>query len=256
MEKIFIMSKLSDKIIFTIIIIILAFSYLREFIEDFTLSVIISVIIYLAILVVYLFFRNRIENTRTITPREMATLFAVMGAENTTKLIYSTLPEEYKIKMKSPYILCEKDGVRYLIMISYKFINLTEDDMANAYREAGKEGIDKIVILARARDRRVTNLANILPVKFFFPDKRAVFRYLYTRNALPTKPQPDKKRQPVKISFEELKDVLFEKRKMKFYLFAGIMTLISSFLTPYTLYYLIFATIPLILAGVCAFQRE
>ena len=256
MEKIFLMSKLSDKIIFSTIILVLAFSYVHEFIDDFTLSVIIAVIIYLALLTVYLFFRSRIANTKTINTREMATLFAIMGTENATKLIYSTLPDEYKIKMKAPYIQCEKDGIRYLIMVAYKFINLTEDDMARSYREASKEGIDKVVILARARDRRVTNLANLLPVQFIFPDKRAVFRYLYTRNALPEKPITHKKPQRTKISLGDIRDVLFEKRKMKFYLFAGLMTLVSAFITPYTLYYLIFATSPLIFACICALTTD
>lgn len=244
------MAKLLDKIIFSAAFIVITYGLCSRYLTD-GMAVAVTAAAYASAALVYIGVKVRRGLVKEISPQEMCAYLALMGAEKQTKLIYQTLPAERRVQLKPPYFVAEKDGERYTVAVLYKFINLTQEDISAAYRAAVGFGTDKIMILTRARDRKTVNLGGLIPQEISYPDKRAVYRYLKKHNALP-KPLCEKKRvRNVRPEPGRLLETVFDRRKLKYYLFVTFMLTAAAFFTPLRTYYYVTASIPLVLAFGC-----
>ncbi len=180
------------------------------------------------------------------SPEEMALLFALAGGEAETKAVYSTLPENLRIKLKPPYFVTEIKGRRVVVAVLYKFLDLSREDIAAAHRFAEKEGINRIIILTSGRKRSVLQLTALLPERFDFPTKRRVYKYLADRNALPARPVNVKKNKFKALSFEELTELLLDPAKLKYYFITAAAFLLMSVFFEWYFY---MAALPLLFAA-------
>ena len=248
--NILLMAKFIDKIIFSAAFIVVVYGLSSRYIGE-TFALALTAAAYVSAALVYLASRVRRDLAKEITPQEMCSYLALMGAEKQTKLLYQTLPEARRVQLKPPYFVFEKDGEKYMVAALYKFLNLAQEDISAAYRAANGFGVKKIVVLTRARDRKTVNLGALIPMDISYPDKRAVYRYLKKHNALP-KPRCEKKRvRNVRPEPGAILDTVFAPNKLKYYLFVAIMLTVAAFFTPIKTYYYVCAAIPLALASGC-----
>ncbi len=186
-----------------------------------------------------------------ITAEETPTYLALMDRVEQTKLFWSLVPDDLKGTLSHPYFTYVKDGKTVLVAVLYRFINLTQEDIASAYREAVKQEANEVVMLTRARDRKTLTLTTLLPIKFSFPDKFTVFKALKKHNALPPKLTPKKAKNKEKVPLKEVLDAVFTKSRARYFLFTALVLIVFSFLTPLKSYYLATAMVPFAFSAVC-----
>ena len=237
--NILLMAKFIDKIIFSAAFIVVVYGLSSRYIGE-TFALALTAAAYVSAALVYLASRVRRDLAKEITPQEMCSYLALMGAEKQTKLLYQTLPEARRVQLKPPYFVFEKDGEKYMVAALYKFLNLAQEDISAAYRA-----------LTRARDRKTVNLGALIPMDISYPDKRSVYRYLKKHNALPN-PLCEKKRvRNVRPEPGAILDTVFAPSKLKYYLFVTVMLTVAAFFTPLKTYYFVCAALPLVLASGC-----
>lgn len=247
------MGKILDKILFSAAFITVSFVFARTFTDRRT-AVYITLAVYLAAICVYLAIKAKLPRYKGITPAELPVALALMGVAKATELFYKTVPEQNRVYVRAPYFAYDWKGVRYLVCVAYKFINLTQEDIAATYREAEANGIKRAVILSRAKDRKTLTLCAMLPITLSYPDKYAVYKYLKRNNALPCKPQKNKKRL-TRADLRTLLESVFEPKKAKYYLFLAVIFALLALFTPLKAYYLAFAMLPLALSAIAMLMR-
>ena len=174
-----------------------------------------------------------------------------MDRKAKTSHFYNLIPDDMKIKMNSPYFFYQIDGKKKMVAVLYRFINLTQEDIASAYREGKNESVNEIIMLTRHRERKTLTLCAFLDIPFKFPDKYTVHRVLKKHNALIVKPivpykNTHRSRDEWRIAFENV----FEPKKVKLYLSIAVILAICSLITPLKVYYLVCAGIPLSLGTI------
>ncbi len=243
------MAKIIDKITFSIAFCLVGYSVCIKFFKPWA-SVTITALAYVTACTLFFVRSVKRPTDKRITASELPLYFALMDRKAQTAHFYNLIPDDMKIKMNSPYIVYEAGGRRKMIAVLYRFINLTQEDIASAYREGKKENISEITVLTRYKERKTITLCAFLDIPFRFPDKYTVHRALKRHNALLLKPSKKQKITRTPIDWRTLLDTVLEPKKVKFYLIISLILALTSFLTPLKTYYLITASIPLILGTI------
>lgn len=242
------MGKVFDKILFSVALITLTFTFASVF-SDRRTAIYVSLAVYLTAVAVYFGVKAKLPKYKGITPSELPVALALIGTQKATDIFYKTVPEQNRIYIKPPFFAYEWKGVKYLVCVAYKFINLTQEDIASTYREAEAQGITRAVILSRAKDRKTLTLGAFLPINITYPDKYAVYKYLKRHNALPQKPKKQKYKKR-DFNLKDLAQEILAPRKAKYYLFLSIIFAVLALFTPLKVYYLCFSIIPLALSAI------
>lgn len=125
------------------------------------------------------------------------------------------------------------------------------DDIINIYKE--NKSNKKIIIACIEYTDKALNLANsITNTKIIILDKYQIYRLLKKHNFYPDFNITLNSNK--KFKYSDLKNIAFTKTTAKHYLFSGIIILVTSFFIKYSLYYLIFATLLFIFAGISHFK--
>ncbi|MBQ8178794.1 MAG: hypothetical protein IJ033_06365, partial [Clostridia bacterium] len=219
------MSKILDFIIFTAVWFLISYGILSNYLDKMG-SILISLISYVGISALLLTL-TKTKKSRGMRAEEMPVYLALMDRKEQTELFYNLVPESKRIGLNSPYFSYEDNGKIILVAVLYRFINLTQEDIASAYREGLKQGANEIVILTRYRERKTLTLTALLPLKFHFPDKYAVHRTLKKLNALPPKPNAPQKTK-IKLSYRELIESVFNPKRTKYMLYISLMLALMS----------------------------
>jgi len=246
------MRKVTDKIILNLLLFVLILCWILYFTKSWWLSIGFGV--FAAVLVNLLWFgiSTRFANAKTLSRAELFRLLSVMGSDESTALLFSTLPVDARSDFAPPFFVLNDDT---LVFNNIKFVPTTEEDIAKLYRACKARGFTKAILVARRTDRRLLAFAASLGLSVRCPDPLTVKHYLYRHNALPEPPAPLKIKLP-KFKIKELFSVIFERRKAKYYIFSGVMLLLMSLITPLRLYYLIFASVPLIFALISFLSKD
>ncbi len=247
------MARLLDGTIFFLTYFLLFYSVFIKFLDK-SIAIPIIILIYVCICVCNAL-ANRKRKSIEMTMEEMPVYLALMDRQKQTELFFSLVPDAQKGNFNSPYFTYIENGKRTLVAVLYRYFNLTQEDIASAYREAQKEEVDKIIILTRKWERKTLTLTAVLPIPFYFPDKFTVYKALKKHNALPKKPPLPKKKERQKISIKEQFTAIFTEKRAKYFLFSALTLIIMSFLTPLKNYYLIASIIPFTFSAVCYFYK-
>ena len=239
------MAKVLDLLIFGLSYFLIVFGWLSKVVDEW-LAITITLLSYLSFVFIFAIINHKRKNRKEISVEEMPVYFALMDRVEQTELFYNLVPIDKRISINSPYFTyLENDNV-VLVVALYRFLNLTQEDISNAYRKGIKEKASKIIILSRKRERKTITLTALLPIPFQFPDKWSVYKALKKHNALPPKPQKRKKIK-VKRTLKEWREDLFNPKRGKYLIFTAIILALMSNFTPLKTYYLIMATIPFVL---------
>lgn len=243
------MAKVIDTIIFTLAFFIVAYGLISDFAPK-KLAIILTSLAYLVLIIIFILINMRRKvAVKDMSADEMPTYLALMDREKQTELFYNLVSAEHRVAFFSPYFIYKVGQNKALVAVLYRFINLTQEDIASAYRVGVKEEVDEIVILTRARERKTITLTALLPVKFTFPSKYSVYKALKKHNALPQKPSKPK-RQKIRYDKSLILNSVFSSQKSRFYLFLSLIFAFLSLLTPLKTYYLISAGVMIVFAMV------
>ncbi|MBO7178162.1 MAG: hypothetical protein J6V69_03600 [Clostridia bacterium] len=168
------MAKVIDTIIFTLSFFVVAYGLLSGVMPK-NLAIILTSVGYVILLTIFIFINMRRKViVQDMSADEMPTYLALMDREKQTELFYNLVKTDNRVSISSPYFIYRHDDKLILVAVLYRFINLTQEDIAGAYRFGAREGVNEIIILTRARERKTITLTAILPIRFTFPSKYAV----------------------------------------------------------------------------------
>lgn len=249
------MAKISDNIIFGGIFIIFVFAWLNYWTKNTLLSLLSALLIFSVIRMgLFALKSGRLKN-REMSVNDMCFYLALKGKSAVTAIFESTIPATKIIGVNSPFILVNEDGNKSLLFINYKYGKTLPDEIALSYRKAKDVDAKKIYVLSERTERNVMVMTSRLDVEYSFPSKRSVRKYLIIHNALPA-PIEKKKKSRIKLSIPDLLAAIFDRGRIKYYLFTSCVLILLSFFTPLKLYYLILSSVPAILAIISLFIKS
>lgn len=231
-----------DKILINIFGIVIVIIWVNYFIDGLVESLFISFLIFLAVRTIFIHILNRYRKLKNITVWEMSQIFAIMGAEEVCKHLINIVPNEFNPVIEQNCIIFTKDKNKILVLPLFKTVPVSTEEILKIWRFAKANEVNTIWVLARELYRKVIVLANSLEGEFIFFHAKKIHRFLLNHNALPKKNFAYKKVKN-KISFSAALSDVFIKRRAKYFLFSGIVLAIMSFFAPFTVYYLVMATI-------------
>ncbi|MDD3946528.1 MAG: hypothetical protein PHI19_01660 [Clostridia bacterium] len=246
------MKRIGDKVFISVLIFLLLFFWSLYFTRSWWQSAILAVAASVLVILIWLTVSVRVKKSRTPSRIEVFRLLAAMGYEESTALLYDTLPVHIRSDFAPPSFVLNGDT---LVYNNLKFTPTIEEDIAKMYRLCKAKGLSKAIFVAARTDRKMMSLAAYLGISAYFPDRFTIKNYLVRHNAVPQPPEPVQFKLP-KLKIKELAPIVFDRRKVKYYLFSGIMLLLMSLITPLRLYYLIFSSVPMVLAIISLFIKE
>lgn len=171
----------------------------------------------------------------------LALEFALRDDEYVIKLLLSAIKNK-EIENGCNYILLEN----CVIISKFKFSPLSPSDVASVCNLAKKLDRKDVFVIAKGIDRRAFQIADIEGVKVQIIKIKGVFKFLKKHNTLPSL---DKAK--TKISAKAFFEIALSRQNFKHYAFSGGVLLLTSFITPLKVYYLIIGSILLALALTC-----
>ena len=175
---------------------------------------------------------------KSISPSQFAMEMTLKGNEYLTNIIKTTLKND-KIESGSNYILFENTAIFSL----FKFGNLSSSDVLNIHRTLENSGISKVFIFANGIDKQAYKTSTHLGIQLKLVKTSSLVRYLDKHNAL-----PDFKKTKSKPSLQSIFATVFSRGNFKAYAFSGTILVLTSFITPLKVYYIVSGTICLLLA--------
>ena len=229
------MARTIDLIALSVIIIIASFVLGAMLLKNVWLALIISTTISIAIVISIKFFAKQ---KYKVSPAHLATHFAIKGNEYVINLVASTLPD-CGFEVEKSCIFHGKTA----IFACYKFGMVSPQDIVSIMPQLEERNIQTVFLLANGIDKKAYQVASFLSLRLKLVKTTTLCRYLDKHNALPNIKKP-KQKLSLKIIFE----TVFARANFKAYAFSGAVLLITSFITPFRIYYIVSGSICLLLA--------
>jgi len=184
--------------------------------------------------------------------RDFIRFVLLKGNDILKKWVELSIGEEYTISEVDGHTLLSGNGERILIYYVYKFGSLSEEDLAKSYRIAEKYHAESIYALTNHIDRKAIAVTEYMPQKVTLVSATVLYKYLMKRNLIPDKSAFALKRKRM----GKLIKLAINERNAKYYILAGLSTSLIALFTPFTVYYVSFAFLNLILALSCVIFSE
>ncbi len=217
------------------VLLVLLFTFGIMLFQNAWLSLAISSALSLAIVFSISFFS---KSKKKISPSQFAMEMTLRGNENLINIIKSTLKND-KIESCSNYILLENSAIFSL----FKFGNVSSGDVQNIHKTLENSKLSQIFIFANGIDKQAYKASTHFGIQLKLVKTSALVRYLENHNAL-----PDFKKPKSKPSLHLIFATVFARSNFKSYAFSGTILVLTSFITPLKVYYIVSGTVCLLLA--------
>lgn len=229
------MARTIDLIALSVIIMIASFVLGAMLLKNVWLALIISLTISIAIVITIKFFAKQ---KYKVSPSHLATHFAIKGNEYVINLVASTLPAcDFEVEKSCIF----HKGTA--IFACYKFGMVSPQDIVSILPQLEERNIKTIFLLANGIDKKAYQIADFLSLRLKLVKTTTLCRYLDKHGVL-----PNLKKQKRKLSLKIIFETVFARANFKAYAFSGVVLLLSSFITPFRIYYIVSGTICLLLA--------
>jgi hypothetical protein len=218
--------------------------------EKFFLSAILSALIVVAGSVVYgKFFASKIKR-EYINSENLFKFFLINGNAFAAEYICGNIKPEFKPVLDGEFISVKNGETNGLIFPIFKYSKIGKDEIVKIYRVSRERAAQKVFIIAKNFDRDVFLAAADLNLSLSMIKIPVLCRYLKSVRALP--PPPEKKpKNKDSIGLKVIADSVFSTKNSRRFLFATLITLLMSVLTPLKIYYCIMSAISFSLAALC-----
>lgn len=235
------MDKLIDKIALKVILFFCLWLWTYYLIRSVIWAGIIALVLTTLIFIILHYSVKHKKKRCLYTTEKLSKDLAIRGSGKTLALYLKLLEIDFDGKSSSFIV---NDTLYYC---SFKFGDCSKDDIASAYRLADEATLQKIVFITKTISRDAALLASSLPVSFVFVRNIDLYKKLKANHALP---ELIKLNKPINHTFE-LKNFLtqaFSATNTKYYVFSGVLLGLMCFITPMKLYYIIMASVMMLLA--------
>ncbi len=233
------MAKTVDFISITILTFLLTFVWAAFAFKNAIVSLVFSITI--AILTTLTILRVFKTTQRPYTYDRLEFEFCMQGNEHVINILKSIIKND-KIDNGSNYILLNSA----IIIANYKFSQLGLADICAVCNLATKHQRRRVFLLTKGIDRRAYLVAQQKGVKITVVKTKEVFKFLKKHSAL-----PDLKPIKKKFSLKGLLQTALARHNFKAYAFSGAVLILTSFITPLKIYYMVFGSISILLALLC-----
>lgn len=229
------MARMLDYLTLSAILLVLSFVFGVLIFENVWLSLVVAISLSAAIVFSIGFFSKKKSK---VSPSKLATYFAIKGNEYVIDLLKRTLNNKDAVCNSTSIVF--KDCA---IVACYKFGNVSSQDVVNAQKAIGGADVKTIFMLANGIDKKAYQVADFLGIRLKLTKTSTLARYLERHDAL-----PDLKKPKTKFSAQAFFEAVFARNNFKAYAFSGTVLVLTSFITPLRLYYIISGSICLMLA--------
>jgi hypothetical protein len=245
------MAKLIDYIALRLVAFIALSLLLYSFFEKFFLSAVVAALIVGAGSVVYgKFFAAKFKRERT-NSENLFKFFLTRGNAYAAEYICGHIKSEFAPVLDGEFISFKNGETSGLIFPIFKYSKISKDEIVKIYRISRERAAQKVYIIAKNFDRDVFLAAADLGLSLSMLKIPVLCRYLKSVRALP--PPPEKKQKPKTDSarLKAIAESVFSAKNGRRFLFAAVMTLLMSVLTPLKTYYHILSAISFSLSVLC-----
>lgn len=235
------------------LIFLIAFVWLRFFLDKIWLAIVISSAITIVILLLSLAATRKNNQKKYLKQKEKdeaTDMFFSLANDKNYLTFFENLAKirHPNISKKKSYILItHQDQSKTILYPFLKFKPLSLDDVNLAYLESKKEKAQKLIICCSDFEKDLISSVKSFPIEICIIDKFDTYLMLYKEYEF----YPEitiKSSKERKLSFKELMAYAFNRSKAKGYLIAAFFIFLTSFFVRISIYYCIFSSLLLFLA--------
>ena len=257
MKKIFIFKTL-DAFFRLFIIFLVAFVWIRYFIDSFWISLVISILTTFAIDIIFAYIKNKKQNKLNIKKEKKKKIDGYMNSfiycdkKYCIDFFYKLCSKNYNTIKKSKYLIISHPETNIILYPIFLYRPLNIDDVIECYNSVKKEKPKRIVICTNSYDSNVLKFSLSLGIETLLLDKQQTYISLLEKYDI--YPKITKINNSNKITFKQILLSALDKKRAKAYFVSALFLLFSSLFVYYKIYYLIFSTLLLIMCLLCLFS--
>ena len=244
--------------LFVIFLICLIWS--RYFINPLWASLVVTIILTLAIdfFIVYLSqkrqLKQNIKNDENEKINNYANTFIFSNKKTAVDFFFNLAKTKHFATKTTKYVVINSQNNKIVLYPYFLYRQFDCNDLVEIYKTLSMASLKRIVICTNTVDPQVYDLCKKLPKEVFVLDAKDTFLKLYKEyNIYP--PQTKLEQKPQNKYFSLAKYAL-NKKRTKGYFVASLFLILSSFISPYKIYYLIISTILLSLTFISLFNPK
>ena len=238
------LSSISNLLARSFIVFILAYLWLSFYLKNIILVFVISFVVMLAVNYLFILLKRR-KNTRAqLTRKQQEHMRQVM-----LQLKFMSR-EKARALFKKAFTALDKEVSNFYPLFN---IEVTTADIIKCLRYARKDGA--VYIASEKFSPDVVAFAKALQKEIVLLDAQSVYeQILVPAETFPEVTVELKGRQ--KLTWQELRQIMFQRAKVRPYIIIGIVILLTSFIVSFSIYYIVVATIVFSFALISLFARD
>ena len=238
---------------FRILIIFLAcFVWCRYFIDNLWISLVATIFLTIIIDLTINFVKNKRQKKKNTYKEEDEKIqqyintFIFSEDNFSVNFFYELAKIKHQAQKKNKYIEVVNTNKKIILFPYFIYRDFNSDDLVLVYNKTKKEMSSRLIICTNTIDNNAIKLAQKLPLDVYILDGNQVYEKLLKKyNYFP---YLTKLKSETKIGFKEILSYALNKKRTKGYFIASVILLLSSFFVPYKIYYVVMATLLLILS--------
>ena len=235
-----------------LIIFLVCFVWCRYFIDNLWISLVVTIIFTLLIDIILNFFKNKKQKKKNIHQEEETKIqqyintFIFSEDSFSVNFFYELAKIKHQAQKKNKYIEIINSNKKIILFPYFMYRDFNTDDLVLVYSKTKSETPTRLIICTNTVDNNAIKLAQKLPLEIYILDASQVYEKLLKEyNHYPCL---TKLKSETKLGFKDLISYALNKKRTKGYFIASVILLLSSFFVPYKIYYIVMATLLLVLS--------
>lgn len=228
------------------------------FIQKTWISILLAGVISVLLILLFNFLSSKKQAKNNIKLKEkkyaqdVKDTFILMKQKNVVEFFYELAKSKHEAEIFSKYVLINN---QIILFPNIKSRQLEIDELIDLYNQINKKNIKKIIVLCNNFNSNIEKILNNFDTKTIVLDFSQTYNLLLKKyNMFPKITiKPEVK---AKNSLKQIVISAFDKKKTRGYVVSAMFIIFSSFFVSFRVYYLIVATILLILALLCQFEQK
>lgn len=234
------------------IIFLICLVWCRYFIKTLWISITVTCILTILIDFIFHFFNKRKHGKIQIKKEEQNLI-----EEYTNTFIFSTQQQnlqffnelaatKHSSKIYGGKVIINHTNIKIALFTCFSFKDFTTDNLVEIYNKC--KNVNRIIVCTNTVEDKAYSLAKTLNIETIILDKESVYTKLLKQyNYFP---HTTSLKTAEKTKINDVLSYALNKNRTKGYFFSSIVLLFSSLIVPYKLYYVIFASLLLVLSFV------
>ena len=238
------LSSISNLLARSFIVFILAYLWLSFYLKSIFLIFLISFVIMMAVNYLFILLKRRKSTRAQLTRKQQEHMHAVM-----LQLKFMSR-EKARALFKKAFIVLGKEVKNFYPLFNTE---VATADIIKCLRYAKKDGA--VYIASEKFSPDVIAFAKALQKEIVLLDAAAVYEQILSpADTFPEVTVELKTRQ--KMTWQELRQIVFQRAKVRPYIIIGVVILLTSFIVNFSIYYIVVATIVFSFALISLFARD